>query len=204
MEFINQKDAKLTDAHRRIVHKVSRQAGAKTRQARGNQVRINHGQVPEFLLHKVQISLTPSSTLPPYALGIPTELTILFHPGLAATLRYRAAEAEHEFDPRRWTKLCRLAEDSVLQKLPSLYGHSTCLDRSIDCVAARIHDGLKLNTAEHKSEAHIASIYGQAIHSLSNAFSLSEVDWCSWYATWLLTFFEASEFCPLSFACYFV
>ena len=122
---------------------------------------------------------------------IPNDLAIFTQPDLTASLLRRAAVADVNANPRRWVKICRLAQESVLQVLPQRYGYSRCLDDAIDSVTGRIQQYLGQDAENQLNHTRVKRAYGRALRSLQTALASSNsVDWTVWYATLLLALFE--------------
>jgi hypothetical protein len=111
-------------------------------------------------------------------------------PGFAADLLRYGAAADADANPRRWVKLCRIAHESVFEALPRLYGHSKCLDRSIECVAWRVQCCFSRTPESQLDQGRIAELYARAIRSLAAALVPGKVDSTVWYTTLLLVLFE--------------
>lgn len=118
------------------------------------------------------------------------DLSALMKPDIANNILRHAATADVNSNPRRWVKICQLVQASVIQILPQLYGYSTCLDDSVDCLILRIS---QLHFPESEAQSNytlVDQMYRRAIRSLSSALSSGVVDRTVWYATLLMALFE--------------
>lgn len=129
-------------------------------------------------------------TFAPNGRRIPGEMSILMQPDTTANLLRYAAITDANSNPRKWVKICRLAQDSVLQLIPQLYGRSKCLDDSIDCVVTRVRQCFLSGTEGQAGQIDLSRIYGRAVRSLSATLTDTAVDWTVWYASLLLALFE--------------
>ncbi|KAF2469835.1 uncharacterized protein BDR25DRAFT_343509 [Lindgomyces ingoldianus] len=192
-EFINQgpHNTRLSESDIRTVQKVSRRVGAATRREQGVQARINTLQVPDFLTQQKQhpLRFPPPISFLPHRREFPSEMSILLQPDLTANLLCHAAASDAAINPRRWIKICRLANDSILHTLPQIYGYSKCLDNSIDCVVMRVRCSLQQGAEvqlRESEELRITQMYGRAIRSLSNAITSPEVNWDTCHRAWIM------------------
>lgn len=212
VEFINQdaSNPNLSEEDRRTIRRVSRRVGAASRRQQGAAPRINTLQVPDFLLEQIQrpAQLSPPLPVSPNGRQIPPELSVLLQPDLTGIILRYAAANNADADPRRWIKVCRLANDSLIHTLPRIYGYSKCLDDGIHCVITRVRWSFLQQTEGQpveSGELQIARAYDRAIRSLADSISSGAVDWTGWYATLLMALFEVSHssvaVCPTAYVC---
>jgi hypothetical protein len=205
LQFVNtdSNHRELTDKDRRLIGRNARRVGAATRRIRGDSRKINVLQIPDFLVSPDEQSDNGEQPQQPPHLTAPSawsimsasacsiiDWSVLLQPELSGKVLGHAAAAESNMDPRRWVKICRLTESPLLQVLPLLYGHSTCLDDATECMIARIRCCLRVSVALSETEGILARTYGRAIRSLSTAIARGSVDQDIWYATLLLALFE--------------
>lgn len=197
VEFINlaANNSALSEEDRRTIRSVSRRVGAASRRKRN--VKVNTLQVPDFILDQVRqpSNLSPSLPLSSNGRHVPTELSIVLQPSLTADIIRHAAANNADADPRRWIKVCRLANDSLIHLLPQVYGYDKCLDDCIDGVVTRFRWSFLQRSGGSSTaakEIQLALAYDRAIRSLGQTISSGVVDWTGWYATLLMALFEVT------------
>ena len=134
--------------------------------------------------------------LPSIEQKFPNEFFILMQPDLISRLLSNTAPAEVVTNPKRWLKICRLAQQSVVQVLPQRYGHSGCLDDAIDLVSRRVRLCFVLDEDRNLAQRQVERAYLRSLRSLQVALgSKDSVSWDVWYATLLLCLFEVWKSC---------
>lgn len=194
LNFINQDQSNRHPSERdqKTIRQVSRRAGAAARQRRAAP-KINTLQMPDFLVHGIGPSpnLVPQLSILANGRQVPTDICIVLQPDFIQSLLHHAAVKSCDADPRRWVKVCRLANDSLMRLLPQVYGYDQCLDTCIDCLLLQFRQAFmpEAGDSSDTGELQLARAYNRAIQGLANSVYRT-VEWTGWFATLLMALFE--------------